>query len=729
MIIERALLMEVPLFFYKGNLMKNREERKKTIYALMQDKTYVPMKIKELAIILQVAKEDRAELESILDELIKEGRISLTKRGKYIISKDEILTAQFMSTAHGYGFAVVEGEKEDYFISEKNCKDAMHGDTVTIEVIKQASPGKRKEAKVLEVLVHAVNHVVGTYDKSSKGFGFVIPDNRKFSSDIYVHKEKSMDAMSGHKVVCEITDYGSRDRSPEGKVIEILGHINDPGVDILSVIKEYDLPTEFPEKVMNRLKNVPDEVSEADRNMRRDLRDEMMVTIDGEDSKDLDDAVSCYFDGTNYHLGVHIADVANYVQENSAIDREALKRGTSVYLVDRVIPMLPHKLSNGICSLNEKEDRLALSCLMTIDKKGTVIDHEIVESVICTNARMTYTNVNAIIEDHNEEIMSKYSDLCDMFFTMKELADILRERRKKRGSIDFDLPESKIILDENGVPIKVAPYERNAATKLIEDFMLIANETVAQHFYFLELPFVYRMHEKPDAEKIGKLSNFISGFGYGLKVKGEEVHPKELQKLLSKIIDTPEEALISRLTLRSMQRAKYSTECGGHYGLACEYYCHFTSPIRRYPDLQIHRIIKDFIHGRMNDDKIEHYTKILDEVAKQSSTRERVADDAERETDKLKKCQYMEQRIGEKYTGIISGVTNWGIYVELDNTCEGLIHISKIPGDYYYFIEREYKLVGEATGNVFSLGQKIDIIVNGVDMVSKTIDFVLDEDL
>ena len=729
MIIERALLMEVPLFFYKGNLMKNREERKKTIYALMQDKTYVPMKIKELAIILQVAKEDRAELESILDELIKEGRISLTKRRKYIISKDEILTAQFMSTAHGYGFAVVEGEKEDYFISEKNCKDAMHGDTVTIEVIKQASPGKRKEAKVLEVLVHAVNHVVGTYDKSSKGFGFVIPDNRKFSSDIYVHKEKSMDAMSGHKVVCEITDYGSRDRSPEGKVIEILGHINDPGVDILSVIKEYDLPTEFPEKVMNRLKNVPDEVSEADRNMRRDLRDEMMVTIDGEDSKDLDDAVSCYFDGTNYHLGVHIADVANYVQENSAIDREALKRGTSVYLVDRVIPMLPHKLSNGICSLNEKEDRLALSCLMTIDKKGTVIDHEIVESVICTNARMTYTNVNAIIEDHNEEIMSKYSDLCDMFFTMKELADILRERRKKRGSIDFDLPESKIILDENGVPIKVAPYERNAATKLIEDFMLIANETVAQHFYFLELPFVYRMHEKPDAEKIGKLSNFISGFGYGLKVKGEEVHPKELQKLLSKIIDTPEEALISRLTLRSMQRAKYSTECGGHYGLACEYYCHFTSPIRRYPDLQIHRIIKDFIHGRMNDDKIEHYTKILDEVAKQSSTRERVADDAERETDKLKKCQYMERRIGEKYTGIISGVTNWGIYVELDNTCEGLIHISKIPGDYYYFIEREYKLVGEATGNVFSLGQKIDIIVNGVDMVSKTIDFVLDEDL
>ena len=708
--------------------MKKREERKKIIYALMQDKNYVPMKIKELAIILQVSKENRGELEQVLDELISEGLISLTKRGKYVIRKDELLTGTFSSTAHGYGFVTVEGESDDYFVSEKHCKDAMHGDTVTIEVTRQASPGKRKEAKVIEVLVHAVNRVVGTFDKNAKGFGFVIPDNNKFSSDIFVPKEKSMDAVSGHKVVCEITDYGSFSRSPEGKIVEVLGHITDPGVDILSVIKDYNLPTEFPEKVINRLKNVPDEVSEADMNMRRDLRDELMVTIDGEDTKDIDDAVSCYFDGTNYHLGVHIADVANYVQENSAIDREAFKRGTSVYLVDRVIPMLPRKLSNGICSLNEKVDRLALSCLMTIDKKGNVIDHEIVESVIRSKAKMTYTKVNAIIENHDEDVMREYEDLCEMFFTMKELADILRNKRKKRGSIDFDLPESKIILDENGVPVKIAPYERNSATKLIEDFMLAANETVAQHFFFLELPFVYRMHEKPDSEKIQKLANFISGFGYGLKIKGEEVHPKELQKLLSNIIDTPEEALISRLTLRSMQRAKYSTECGGHYGLACEYYCHFTSPIRRYPDLQIHRIIKDFIHGRMNEEKIDHYNAILENVAKQSSTQERVADDAERETDKLKKCQYMEARIGQKYTGIISGVTNWGIYVELENTCEGLVHISKIPGDYYYYIEKEYKLVGEATGKTFSLGYKIDIIVNGVDMNSKTIDFVIDED-
>jgi len=708
--------------------MKSREERKKILYALMQDKTYVPMKIKELAIILQVSKEDRYELEAVLDELIRDGRISLTKRGKYVIRKDEILTGIFSSTAHGYGFVTVEGENDDYFVSEKHCKDALHGDTVSIEVIRQASPGKRKEAKVIEVLVHAVNRVVGTFDKSNKGFGFVIPDNRKLSSDIFVSVEKSMGAVSGHKVVCEITDYGSHDKSPEGKITEILGHINDPGVDILSVIKDYNLPTEFPEKVMNRLKNVPDVVSEADRNMRRDLRDMVMVTIDGEDSKDLDDAVSLEFDGEKYHLGVHIADVANYVQENSAIDREALKRGTSVYLVDRVIPMLPHKLSNGICSLNEKQDRLALSCLMTIDAKGNVVDHEIVESVICTNARMTYTKVNAIIENHDEKVMAEYPELTDMFFKMKELADILREKRKLRGSIDFDLPESKIILDEMGHPVKIAPYERNSATKLIEDFMLIANETVAQHFYFMDMPFVYRTHEKPDAEKIQKLVSFISGFGYGLKMRNEEVHPKELQKLLSRIEDTPEEALISRLTLRSMQRAKYSADCGGHYGLACEYYCHFTSPIRRYPDLQIHRIIKDSIHGRMNEEKMNHYIAILEDVARQSSTQERVADDAERETDKLKKCEYMQDRIGEKFTGIISGVTNWGIYVELDNTCEGLVHISKIPGDYYYYNEKSYELVGESSGKTFSLGHKIDIIVNGVDMISKTIDFIIDED-
>lgn len=705
--------------------MKTREERKKIVYALMQDKTYVPMKIKELAIVMQVSKEDRHELESILDELMNEGLICLTKRGKYAIAEKKIVTGEFSSTAHGYGFVTVEGENDDYFVSEKNCGCAMHGDIVSIEVIKGASIGKRKEAKVIDVLQHAVNKIVGTFDKSKSTFGFVIPDKKRFSSDIFVPVERSMGAVSGHKVVCEITDYGSHSKSPEGKVIEILGHINDPGVDILSVIKDYDLPTEFPEKVMNRLKNVPESVSIDDMKMRRDLRDVQLVTIDGADTKDIDDAVSVEFDGEFYHLGVHIADVANYVQENSAIDKEALKRGTSVYLVDRVIPMLPHKLSNGICSLNEGEDRLALSCLMKINKNGEIVDHEIVESVIKSRRKMTYTDVNAIIEDKDSEICSKYEELVPMFLLMKELADILRKKRAKRGSIDFDLPESKIILDNDGTPLEIKPYERNSATRLIEDFMLAANETVAEHFFFLDLPFVYRVHEKPESEKIKKLATFISNFGYGLKMKDEEVHPKELQKLLSNITGTSEEALISRLTLRSMQRAKYSTCCDGHFGLACQYYCHFTSPIRRYPDLQIHRIIKDSIHGRLNEERINHYEAILDEVAKQSSVRERVADDAERETDKLKKCQFMQQRIGDVFEGVISGVTNWGIYVELENTCEGLVHISKIENDYYFYDENTYELIGESTGNKYCLGDKVNVIVNSVDMIGRTIDFLL----
>ncbi|MFT3985696.1 MAG: ribonuclease R, partial [Lachnospiraceae bacterium] len=493
----------------------------------------------------------------------------------------------------------------------------------------------------------------------------------------------------------------------------------------LSIIKSYDLPVEFPERVLNQAERVPEEISQADMAGRLDLRDVMMVTIDGEDAKDLDDAVSLSVENGYYQLGVHIADVTNYVQENSALDREALKRATSVYLVDRVIPMLPHRLSNGICSLNEQETRLALSCLMKIDENGEVIDHRLAETVIRTNRRMTYTAVNAILEHGDEQLKKEYEELVPMFFSMKELAHILRERRKKRGSIDFDLPETKILLDQEGHPVEIKPYERNTATKLIEDFMLLANETVAEHFYWQELPFVYRTHENPDPEKIRKLSAFIRNFGYGIKVKDEEIHPKELQKLLVKIEDTPQEALISRLTLRSMQRAKYSTECTGHFGLACRYYCHFTSPIRRYPDLQIHRIIKENIRGRLKEERIEHYEKILPEVAKQSSIRERIADEAERETEKLKKAEYMEKRIGEVFTGIISGITNWGIYVELPNTVEGLVHVSKMAGDYYYYDEKSYELVGEAGGRRYTLGQMLDVRVNGVDKTLRTVDFVL----
>lgn len=709
---------------------KTREERKNLIIQLVEDSCYVPMKEKELAIFMQVEPEEREELKSILQELLNEGSLQMTKRGKYIKgdgqAKQQVGT--FISNSRGFGFVEVEGQEEDLFIPEEYTGGAFHLDTVQVEILKEQR-GKRKEAKVTGILMHGIEQVVGTYDKG-KSFGFVIPDNEKLNTDIFIPVERSKGAVTGHKVVAQITDYGDAKHKPEGKIIEILGHVNDPGVDILSIVKGFDLPTEFPERVLNQAERVAKEVSEADRDGRKDLRELMTVTIDGEDAKDLDDAISLSYEDGKYYLGVHIADVSNYVQENSALDREALERGTSVYLVDRVIPMLPHVLSNGMCSLNMGEDRLALSCLMTVDQKGNVIDHEIVESVIHVDERMNYTDVNKILEEHDPALCKWYEAQVPMFHCMKELADILREKRKSRGSIDFDFPESKIELDKEGNPISIKPYERRIANKIIEDFMLLANETVAQHFYWMEIPFVYRTHETPDPEKIMKLGTFIRNFGYNIKVKtgDNEIHPKEIQKLLGKIEGTPEEALLSRLTLRSMKRASYQTECMGHFGLACPYYCHFTSPIRRYPDLQIHRIIKEQLRGRMAGKRILHYEEILPEVAKHSSQMERRADEAERETEKLKKAQYMVSRIGEKFEGVISGVTAWGIYVELPNTVEGMVHVSRMAGDYYYYDEQAYEMIGRDTGRTFRLGQKVDVIVDDVDLQMKSVDFVLQKE-
>lgn len=690
---------------------------------------YVPMKEKELAVMLQVSKEDRGELNRILNELLVEGRLSLTKKGKFIKAKrsNKELIGTFISHPKGFGFVEIDGRDEDLYIPEDFVNGAFHKDTVKVALL-SGQNGRRQEAQVIEVLARGMRQIVGIYDKSNKNYGFVIPDNTKISDDIFVPVERSKGAVSGHKVVCEITDYGKNNRKPEGKVTEILGHANDPGVDIMSIVKGYELPIEFSEKIMNQVERVANEVSEADMVGRRDLRDLQMVTIDGEDAKDLDDAVSLTKDGTYYQLGVHIADVTNYVQENSALDWEARERGTSVYLVDRVIPMLPHKLSNGICSLNAGENRLALSCLMTIDTKGEVVSHEIVESVIKVDRRMSYTSVKKILEDKDEIETKSYQELVPMFELMRELAGILREKRKKRGSIDFDFPESKIVLDKQGHPIEIKPYERNVATKIIEDFMLIANETVAEHFHWMELPFLYRTHDNPDPEKISKLSTFIRNFGYSIKNKQEEIHPKELQKLLAKIEDTPEEALISRLTLRSMKQAKYTINCTGHFGLACSYYCHFTSPIRRYPDLQIHRIIKEQIRGRLNEKRIEHYNEILPEVAKHSSEMERRADEAERETDKLKKVEFMEARVGEIYEGIISSITTWGVYVELSNTIEGMIHVSMLPGDYFYYDSETYEMVGQATNIRYKLGQTLKVKVNATDKILRTIDFVIPQE-
>ncbi len=705
------------------------DKRKKVILDLVSADFYVPMKEKELAIMLQVSKEDRGELNRILNELLAEGKLSLTKKGKFVKAKhtDKDLIGTFISHQKGFGFVEVDGRDEDLYIPEDYVNGAFHKDTVKVSLLSGKS-GKRQEAQVVEILARGMKQIVGIYDKSNKNYGFVISDNTKISVDVFVPTERSKGAVSGHKVVCEITDYGKNNRKPEGKITEILGHVNDPGVDIMSIVKGYELPVEFSEKIMHQAENVSNEVSEADMAGRRDLRDVQMVTIDGEDAKDLDDAVSLTKEGGKYLLGVHIADVTNYVQENSALDWEARERGTSVYLVDRVIPMLPHKLSNGICSLNAGENRLALSCLMTIDKKGEVVSHEIVESVIRVDRRMSYTTVKKILEDKDETEIKAHEELVPMFEQMKELAGILREKRKKRGSIDFDFPESKIILDKQGHPVEIKPYERNVATKIIEDFMLIANETVAEHFHWMELPFVYRTHDNPDPEKIDKLGTFIRNFGYSIKSRQEEIHPKELQKLLVKIEDTPEEALISRLTLRSMKQAKYTIDCTGHFGLACQYYCHFTSPIRRYPDLQIHRIIKEQIRGRLNEKRIDHYNEILPEVAKHSSDMERRADEAERETDKLKKVEFMESHIGEIFEGVISSITAWGVYVELPNTIEGMIHVSMLPGDYFYYEEETYEMVGQATNIRYKLGQTLEVKVNATDKISRTIDFVIPEE-
>lgn len=699
------------------------EVRKKKVYDFICSDFYMPMKIKELAIMLDVKHDDRLQLERILLELQQEGKILLTKRGKYAKRENELATGVFTAHPKGFGFVTIPDETEDIFIPETKINGAMHQDTVEISISPEET-GRRREGCVLKIVERGMKQVVCTYEKS-KTFGFGIPDNAKFGKDIFIPEERSKGAVSGHKVVVEITNYGKNGKNPEGKVVEILGHINDPGVDILSIVRAYDLPVEFSEKIMRQVENVSKAVSAADMEGRRDLRDECMVTIDGEDAKDLDDAVSLRMDGDNYVLGVHIADVSNYVQEHSALDVEALKRGTSVYLVDRVIPMLPHALSNGICSLNQGEDRLALSCIMTINPKGEVIDHEIAKTVINVNRRMSYTNVKKILVDRDTALLEEYRDFVPMFEQMKVLAGILRKKRMKRGSIDFDFPETKVILNDKGIPVEIRPYDRNVATKMIEDFMLIANETVAQDYFWQEVPFVYRTHEKPDSEKIHKLSTFIHNFGYSIHIGNDEVHPKELQKLLEKIEGSDEEPLISRLTLRSMKQARYSPTCSGHFGLAANYYCHFTSPIRRYPDLQIHRIIKENLQGRMNEKRRTHYEAILPEVANQSSKMERRADEAERETIKQKKVEFMEQHIGEVFDGVISGVTEWGFFVELPNTVEGLVRVTSLTDDFYEYYEDSYELVGQATGKRYKLGQKISVCVENADRLMRTIDFSL----
>ena len=750
---------------------KDMDRRKKFILELMGDPIYQPMRLREISSLLRLSKEEKRELYDVLDKLCEEGKVSVDRKGRYEKVKGkwkkkkddryyddrreeygseygrkkkdknkkdknkkeqpEGIQAEgtFIGHPKGFGFVEIEGQDEDIFIPESDTGTAMHQDKVRIIIRDDKKEGKRQEGVVVKVLERGMPEIVGTY-QLNRDFGFVISDNPKFSKDIFIPRKEAAGIKNGDKVIAVITDYGSGNKNPEGKIKENLGNIRTPGTDILAIVKSFGIPSEFPEKVMKQAQRVPDHVLDADKDGRLDLRHLQTVTIDGEDAKDLDDAISLTKEGDIYHLGVHIADVSNYVQYNSALDREALKRGTSVYLADRVVPMLPERLSNGICSLNQGEDRLALSCLMDINEKGKVVSHQIAETVINVDERMCYTDVKNILEDTDEEAKKRYDALIPMFFMMKELSGILRNSRHHRGSIDFDFPESKIILNAAGKAIDVKPYEANVATKIIEDFMLMANETVAQEYCTEEIPFVYRTHDNPDPEKVESLLTLLHNQGVKIQKAKEEITPKEIQQIIESIEGLPNEAMISRLVLRSMKQAKYTTECSGHFGLAAKYYCHFTSPIRRYPDLQIHRIIKDNLRGRlMREGRTEHYAEILDEVARQSSVCERRADEAERESDKLKKAEYMSYHLGEEFEGIISGVTGWGLYVELPNTVEGLVHVNTLRDDYYVFDQESYELRGEMTKKVYKLGDKVRVRVADADKMLKTVDFELVSDI
>ena len=692
-----------------------KQRRQMLADMILNNELYVPMKAKEIAMLLDIPKAKRSELIEVLDSLVADGTIGVSKKGKYMKPENVALVGTFESTSRGFGFVVIPDREDDIFVKANDTMNAFYHDKVKVVITTEKNGGKRAEGKIVAIVEHEVKEVVGTFQKN-RTYGFVIPDNAKINCDIFIPQEFMNGAVEGSKVVASISDYGSQSKNPQGKVTEVLGHIDDPGVDIMSIIKAYDLPVEFPESVKKAINDIPD-VSEKDKAGRVDLRNIQMVTIDGEDAKDLDDAVSISKEGPVYHLGVHIADVSHYVTEGSALDKEALKRGTSVYLVDRVIPMI----SNGICSLNQGEDRLALSCLMDIDEKGNIVGHRICETVINVDRRMSYTSVKKILVDNDTNEIMKYKELVPMFHMMEEAAELLRKKRFARGSVDFDFPESKIILDENGHPTDIKPYDRNVATKIIEDFMLAANETVAEDYFWQDMPFLYRTHENPDPEKMRKLATFINNFGYTLRLT-DDLRPKEIQKLLSEIEGSDAENLISRLTLRSMKKAKYTTECVGHFGLAAKYYCHFTSPIRRYPDLQIHRIIKENLHGGLSPKRADHYDAILPDVAVQTSAMERRAADAERDTDKLKMAEYMEQFVGETFDGVVSGVTAWGVYVELPNTIEGMVSVNNMKG-FYTFDEEHYEMVGELGNRSYKLGQKVKVVVIGTDKILRTIDF------
>ena len=702
------------------------DEKENLILKFMSREDYVPMKAKEIAGIFMVPKNKYNNFKSILDKLEKEYKIQKNRKNKYsIIDENKYIKGTYRGNEKGYGFVIPENEEmEDIFIPRGNNNNALNEDIVVAEIVKESEDGKRKEGKIVSIVKHEKDKVVGLFVKS-KNFGFVIPDDKKFGGDIFISKSNFAKAKNNQKVVVKLTKY-PENKKAEGKIIEIIGGIDEAGVDMLSLVKEYDLPYEFPQGVIEEAKSKGNKVDKKDIPNRVDLRDKTIFTIDGEDAKDLDDAVRVYKnDDGNYMLDVHIADVSYYVTENSLLDKEAIIRGTSIYMLDRVIPMLPKELSNGICSLNAGEDRFTLSCTMEIDKEGNIISSDVYKAVIKVTERMNYKDVQKIIDGRDEEVLEKYKNYIQDFKLMEELAKILKNKRLERGYLNLDLPESKVVLDNNGHAVDIKKYELYFSNEIIEQFMLSANETIAERFYWLEAPFIYRVHEEPDIDKVKELNKFLYNFGYKINKSGDKVYPKEFAKVLDSVKGKTEERVVSNLVLRTLKVARYESENDGHFGIASKYYCHFTSPIRRYPDLFIHRIISKYLENNyeLSEKQKEKYEKQAEQYAKTSSDREKIATKVERDSIDIKMAEYMQDRIGEEYEGMVSSVTSFGMFVELDNTVEGLIRFENLGDEYFEYDEEHKQLIGEKTGITYKIGDRVKIKVINANKETRQIDF------
>lgn len=703
------------------------EEQAKKILDLMSDDDYVPMKAKEIAMIMRVPKNEYHQFLEVIGKLELELKIEKNRKNRYKLSDKTYYEGYYRKNQKGFGFVRIEDREDEIYISKENSLNALNGDHVLIEIIDEENKIKSAEGKVVRILKHEKDTFVGTF-QYNKNFGFVIPDDKNFGTDIFISKKNFGKARNNHKVLVKIIKYPERGKKAEGKIIEVLGNVNEAGVDMLSIIKEHNLPARFPEKVVEEAKKCGDKVSEKDIENRRDFRNKNIFTIDGEDAKDLDDAVRVEkLENGNYKLEVHIADVSNYVKENSLLDSEALIRGTSIYMLGRVIPMLPRELSNGICSLNQGEDRLTLSCIMEIDKNGNVISSDVCKGVICVTKRMSYKDVQKILDENDKEILEKYKPYIEDFKLMEELAHILKQRRLENGYLNLDLPETKIELDIDGKVVNIGKYETTFANEIIEHFMLTANETIAEKFYWLQAPFIYRVHEEPDLEKVKELNKFL--FNYGLKIKAskDNIYPKEFAKVLDEIKGKEEERVISTLILRTLKLAKYDYENKGHFGIASKFYCHFTSPIRRYPDLFIHRVISKYLENNyvLDDEEYNLLEKQAEDRSVKSSEREKIATEVEREALKMKMAEYMEERIGEEYDAIISSITSFGIFAELENTIEGLIRFENLGDEYFIYDEERKIIIGEITNKTYKIGDKIRIRVIRASKELKEIDFEL----